>query len=289
MAVKPSPAVGRVARALHAIAQAPEGQLGLAEIARRTGESKPTVHSLLLALDAEGFVQRREPGPMYALGAALVALGDAARGSVTVLDAVEPELTALRDDLDISAMAGTVDGDELVVLSARSVAHPFGVKVGAGNRGPYRAPIGPIYCAWSDPAVQHAWCDRSVPRLSAATRRAILKELGLIRHRGWSATLLRSTEGGGVQRSAASKRGAANRVYGEATDDDLESESLLVVGISAPVWNMDGSIASSLALVGFDAPISGRSVRGLATRLVESSARATVRLGGRPRTEGGGE
>lgn len=264
MAVNPSPAAARVARLLNTLAEAPEGELPLAELVRRTGIRKPTAHSLLLGLAEEGFVARCGPRPSYRLGPALVSLASAAGHDVTLAEAVEPELARLGEQLQVSTMAGRPEGDEIVVLAARCLPHPFGFEVAAGTRVPLRPPIGGIYVAWSDEAAVRAWCERSEPPVADEQRAALGRDLAAIRRRGWSATIRRPAAGRVVLR--------------EATDDDLAGSGLTVVGVAAPVWGRGRRPACSLAAIGLAGPLDGEAVRALAADLVAAAARATSRL-----------
>ncbi len=73
--------VKSLARGIHilqALARSDEG-LRLSEVAERLELKPPTAHNLLGTLVSQGFAVRREPGPLYALGPAAVALVDAHR------------------------------------------------------------------------------------------------------------------------------------------------------------------------------------------------------------------
>ena len=267
MAVTPSPAVARMAKLLRALGAGPEHELPLAEVARRTGVPKPTAHSLLLALVAEGFVERTGPVPTYRLGSALAELGDRARGAPTLLDVAAPEVARLHETLVVSAMAAVVEGDEIVTLTARCVPHPFGFEVVAGARLALRAPVGTVYVAWSSERVVRRWLD-AAPSLTEARRNALERDLAAVRRRGWSATVH-------ARRSNARAPGAAR----EAMESDLAAEEVAVVGISAPVRGKNDAVVGSIALVGFVDPMPGSQVRRLATEVADAATRASARLG----------
>ena len=270
MAVAPSPAVARVAKLLRTLGAGPEHGLPLAEVARRSGVPKATAHSLLLALVAEGFVDRAGSVPTYRLGAALAELGDRARGAPTLLDVVAPEVARLHEKLIVSALAAAVEGDEIVVLTARCVPHPFGYDVVAGTRLALRAPVGTIYVSWSSDRVVRRWLE-AAPSLSDARRKALKRDLAAVRRRGWSATV-HTRRGNGRAPAGAH----------EATEDDLDAEHVAVVGISAPVRDTNNAVVGSIALVGFVDPMPGAQVRRLATEVVNTATRASARLGAPP-------
>jgi DNA-binding IclR family transcriptional regulator len=269
MAVAPSPAVARIASLLRTLGATPEAELPLAELARRSGVPKATAHSLLLALVAEGFVERTGPVPTYRLGAALVELGDLARGALDLLDVVAPEVVRLHESLGASAMGAAVEGDEVVVLAAQCVPHPFGYEVVAGSRLPLRAPVGPVYVAWSDEQDVRRWLD-AAPSLTEARRHALVRDLAAVRGRGWSATVQARRGNGRVP--------GATR---EATASDLAAAEVEVIGIGAPVREASGAVVGALALVGFRDPMPGAQVRRLGTEVAEAAGRASARLGAR--------
>lgn len=267
MAVAPSPAVARMAKLLRTLGAGPERELPLAELARRSAVPKPTAHSLLLALVAEGFVERTGPVPTYRLGAALAELGDRARGAPTLLDVAAPEVARLHETLAVSVLAAVVEGDEIVALTARCVPHPFGFEVVAGTRLALRAPVGTVYVAWSGERVVRRWLD-AAPSLSEARRNALERDLSAVRRRGWSATVH-------ARRGSGPAPGASR----EATDSDLAAEEVTVVGISAPVRDAKDAVVGSIALIGFVDPMPGSHVRSLAADVVDAATRASTRLG----------
>ncbi len=268
MAVTPSPAAARIASLLSTLADAPTGQVTLAELARRTGISKATAHSLLLGLVQESLVERAGEVPAYRLGPALVPLGKAADRSRDVAGLASRALTELTARYETSSMAGAIDGSEIVVIACQSVPHPFGLEVVTGRRVPLRAPTGTVYVAWSGEPAIHDWIQQANPPLPNPQVRRAIKDLALVRHRGWSATIRVRTAGSTSLR--------------EAREEDVTGRSMNVVGLSAPVWDNNGRISCALALIGFAEPITGGQLRGIAGELTASAARVTDQLLGKP-------
>jgi DNA-binding IclR family transcriptional regulator len=266
MAVIPSPAVARVAALLRTMGAAPARELPLAELARRSGVSKPTAHSLLLGLVAEGLVERVGPVPAYRLGPALVELGDLARREPTLLDAVAPEVARLRETLGASAMGAAVEDDEVVVLAAQCVPHPFGYEIVAGTRLALHAPIGPVYVAWSGDDAERRWLD-AAPSLNDARRNALARDLAAVRRRGWSATVR-------TRKAGDTRFGPMH----EIATTDLTAADITVVGISAPVRASSGAVVGCVALVGFVDPMPGSRVVEYAAEVVDAATRATARF-----------
>jgi DNA-binding IclR family transcriptional regulator len=266
VAVTPAPAIARMARLLRTMAAEPDRWWSLADLARATSTSKASAHGVLLALVDEGYVRRRDDPVSYALGPALVELGERAKSSVDLAGAAEPVLAALSRATDCTAMVGAVRGTELAVVAATSVPHPFGMTVEVGHRSPFTAPTGTVYAAWAEPGLIERWLERADPPLSARRRRELIRILDRVRTRGWSVTV-RST-------------GTAWRTR-EALDDDLAAPEIDVVGIGAPVVGTSGSMECSVAIVDLPPRLDGPRVQALATEVVGAAGALGRALGAR--------
>jgi DNA-binding IclR family transcriptional regulator len=270
MAVRPAPAVVRAGQLLAVMAAEPRTSFTLSELARRLGISRASCHPLVLGLADEGLVVRKNPQATYRLGPALLALGEAARDSLDVIDLADVELIRLRDQFGACAMAGSATGDTVLVLSAYPVPHPLGYTVTAGTRIPLKAPTGPIYVAWDSAEVISAWCDRSDAPLSQARRREMAQDLARIRHRGWSATI----------RPLGAARGRSSPF--QEFPGTQPPDSSPVTGISAPVWDRQGKLACTLALTAFPMDLAAGDIVKIAEVVREAAARVTSRAAGRP-------
>jgi DNA-binding IclR family transcriptional regulator len=260
---------------LKVLADDPAGGLSLSELARRIGAGRASCQTILLAMVDEGVVRRIEPGPTYALGAALVPIGEAARTSMAVIDVAAAELGALRDRFEATAIVSAASGDEIVVLASRAYAHPHGYSVPSGTRLRLAAPVGPIYVAWAAEAEVARWLDGAERPLSAGQRSRARADLGAIRERGWSAT---------VRMPSATGSDAA--AVGELTDREagrLRGRKLPVIGISAPVWQTGDAPACAIALTAFARDLSLREIKALASSVKAAADRVTTQVDGKPR------
>jgi DNA-binding IclR family transcriptional regulator len=267
VAVTPAPAIARMARLLRTMATEPERWWTLADLARATTTSKASAHGVLLALVDEGYVRRRDDPVSYALGPALVELGEQAKSSVDLAGAAAPVLAALSRATDCTAMVGAVRGVEITVVAATSVPHPFGMTVEVGHRSPFTAPMGTVYAAWAEPALVERWLDRAEPPLSARRRREVSRALDLVRERGWSVTVR--------------NHGTAWRTR-EALDADLAAPEVDVVGIGAPVVGTSGGMECSVAIVDLPPRLVGQRVRALAAEVVGAAGALSRALGAPP-------
>jgi DNA-binding IclR family transcriptional regulator len=278
MPVMPSPAVRRAARVLTVLASGPEKDLSLSEVARRAGLNKTSCQTLLLAMVADGLVARRETSRTYRLGPGLIRLGEAAKASLDFAELVDPELTALRDELGVTTMAGVVTGTDVVVTSVRTADHPLGLTVVPGHRVPLRAPVGPIYVAWAGEDAIERWLSRAEPGPTRADRQRYRQTVAEIRRRGYSATIRRSVSTNGRGATAGGAR-TIHAEYIEVAGDDDATYS--VVGMSAPVFDANGDLVCTIALSTLPDDLLASEIRVLGGRLRSSAERVMGRLGGR--------
>jgi DNA-binding IclR family transcriptional regulator len=271
-----SPAASRAAQVLKVLAAADERELPLSELARRVGVNRASCQTLLLALVDEGLVVRREPGPTYRLGPAMIHLGEAARTSLDAVGTARPALAALRDRFGVTAMAGVVAGREIVVAAVCDAPHPMGLTVVTGGRVALRAPVGPIYVAWSSDAVIDAWLRRAEPPLGRARAAQARRGLSDVRRRGYSVTV----------RGGRRARGALD--HEELGDMRSTEATQRVVGISAAAWDATGALACSLALTGFPDDLTPAEIARVGEAVHESAAGVSTMLGGAPPANGGG-
>ena len=125
MPIKPAPAVLRAMDVLECLAASGPSPPTMSEIARRTGQSKATCHSVLLALVAGGYVRRDPTSLAYSLGAGLINLGSLASSALKLPEVARHEMEMLSEDLGVSTAAAIASGTHLVVISASGPAQPF--------------------------------------------------------------------------------------------------------------------------------------------------------------------
>jgi DNA-binding IclR family transcriptional regulator len=263
MPVQPSPAVQRAALVLNTLADDPERDWGLTELARTLDSHPASCHTVLLALVEAGMVQRRGTRATFRLGPALVPLGERAQRAIGIVELAEPELTALRDRYGATAMLGMVSDSTIIAVSVFPAPQPLGYGIVPDMAVPFKAPIGSLYVAWESEETIDAWIRRSRPEIPSTRERTLKSDLGVIRARGWSAT----TRSDG-QRGLSAYREVRNR--------DLEGD-LLLVGISAPVLDRNGAVACSLALSTFSERVPGIRLLEMAGELMKSAQRLSGR------------
>jgi DNA-binding IclR family transcriptional regulator len=220
---------------------------------------------MLLGLVEEDFVLRSEADLTYTLGPELITLGRAADRGVDLVSVVEPELDTLSSRFQVSAIAAVAESDHVAVIASRSAAHPLGYTVAVTTTLPLRAPVGPVYVAWSRAERIEGWLDRADPPLDSTQRKALLDDLATVRRRGWSATI--------THRS----RSKGDVVTRELRDRDIAAEHLEVLGVSAPVLVEDAMICS-LALVAIPDRRRGEDVVAMGEALRTACRRVSDHL-----------
>lgn len=136
---EPVPAKGPVDKAMEVmevLAAAP-GPHRLAEVARRTGLSKPTVHRHLRTMAENGFALA-EAGGSYQAGPRLLGLAAAALHASPDLRLARPLLTDLRERTGHLAYYAVRDADEVVCLACSEPVRGHRAGVAPGDRLPLR-------------------------------------------------------------------------------------------------------------------------------------------------------
>jgi DNA-binding IclR family transcriptional regulator len=182
--------VDRACSLLFALGATPGGA-SLARLSRETGLHKSTACRLLATLAAAGLVRQVPPDDRYLLGAALPALGDAARAHLLDGHLVHAVLTWLRDETGETVHLGMPDRFELVYLDKVESGQSLQVASRIGARAPlYCTGLGKAYLANVSPQVLADFL--STVRLERRTPHTIVDpdlfrvEMATIRRRGWS-------------------------------------------------------------------------------------------------------
>jgi len=280
-----APAVERAVAVLNLLAAHPQQRFTLSEIARDLTLNKATLHAILGALTDEGYLVRDPAVKSYALGPALVALGNSAVSTYPAAECAVPEMRALTDELALDCVASAAISDEIVILARAGVPRPFGVYIQAGQRLPLAPPLGAVFVAWSDDAVVDRWLSKLGAPPKKATVDHFKRALQGVRARGYSVGLEGSrrprrartaTQGGSLEDEV---RGVQLEEY--ALIDIEPKEMYFVNHIGAPAFGPDGEVAIALFLIGFTGTVSGSEVERDANRLLQAAARVTKEIHGR--------
>lgn len=231
--------VGRALDVLEVLAEE-GGDVGLSDLAARTGLPYGTVHRLLRTLASRGYV-RQNDDRKYALGAALLRLGDAAERLFALR--ARPYLAQLVDISGETANLAVLEGDAAVYASQVQSRHRLRIFAEVGRHVlPHCTAVGKILLAWrSEDEVERILRRTGLPRRTSHTITrlpAMLDELSKVRAAGYArdngeeeidvhclaVPVWQPDPSGGRDRvvAAMSISGPASRIDGLAVDDLVE-------------------------------------------------------------------
>jgi DNA-binding IclR family transcriptional regulator len=287
-----APAVERAVSVLNYLAAHPGERFSLSEIARDLKLNKATLHAILGALTDAGYLVREREQKTYALGAALVALGNSAVTSTPAADHAMPEMQALTDELGLDCVASSAIHDEIVILARTGTPRPFGINVQPGQRLPLSPPLGTVFVAWSGSGEIERYLARVGPSVSKERLERYRRAVTAVRARGYSVGL----EGPpSPPRAASSRSRAAAASHAPTLEEsvrgvEIEEYALIDLDraasyrlnhIGAPVFGPEGEIALGLFLIGFLGGVPAERVPEYAARLKTACERVTKAIHGR--------
>jgi len=183
-----SQSVERALAVLAAVAEV-DGDVGVTDVASRTGLSVSTAHRLLRAMVDAGFVAQEPVTERYHLGSTLVAIGRRAEARLG-FDRMLPRLEALAARTGESVNLGTRVGDELLIVLHVASSHPLRFDQPVGSRVPVHASAmgKALLAAAPDPARAVAALGRLRPLTGATltTPEGLLRDVDTARRRGWA-------------------------------------------------------------------------------------------------------
>lgn len=220
-----SSTVNRALRVLAEIGSEPEG-VTATELANRTDVNRVTVHRILAAFKAHGFVRQPVPGGPYRLGFKFLDLAERVLADVDAAQVAYPLLEELAERSGETCHLAMLDGATAVYVA--KVESPQAVRLVSriGKRVPlYCTSLGKAVLAACEPEVAEPLLDaQSFERVTATTitsKEALLEDLDAIRARGYSIDLGENEDG--VRCVGAAVMGRNGRPFG-------------AISISGPEW-----------------------------------------------------
>ena len=270
----------RAADLLNFLAAHPDEPLTYSELSSRLGINPASTHNLLMALTECGYLSRDPKSRTFSLGAALVAIGDAALRGNPIVDEARVAMAKLAKELDMGAVALVrAGGDALCIARAgprRARVDPPEV----GQRIPIAAPLVSVFVAWAPDEEVERWLQRgSASRAVPQRARAILER---VRRRGYSVALEvpgRRRVGQLIAELAEHPHSAELRQQLHETIGELgrgayqlrEQEGLEqnISTITAPVFDRHGEVAVAVSLQVFARALDPKGVAAIGERLLD--------------------
>ena len=179
--------LNRAVDLLNAFTEGPGSTHSLAEIARRTGLPKPTLHRLLAALDVLGLVEKTPAG--YQLGIRLFELGEHVPRKQKLREAALPFLQDLFEASHDTVHLAVLDGTDVVYLERIRGHRPINVASRVGGRLPaYCTGVGKALLAFNPEAAMKALAMPLAARTpyTITNHQVLAEELTRIRQTGLS-------------------------------------------------------------------------------------------------------
>lgn len=219
--------------------------LGVTQIAEKLGLYKSTVHRILGALEAKGFVRRDGAAGRYHLGLKTLELASVYLTSGDVPSVAYHEMLTLRDRAQETVSLYVRDGMERVRV--QRAEGPLAVRrvVGLGERLPlYLGASGKVLLAWA-PLAERGWLlERTLP--PEFDRQSFEQMLDLAVDRGWATSLEEREEG--------------------------------VASVAAPVLDRAGRCVAALAISGPVSRFAPEDAHRLGQMVLESARAISLRL-----------
>ena len=287
---RPAPSVERTVTLLKYLAEHPRERFTLSDIARRLEFNKATCHAMLNELVSQGMLIRHPADKAYMLGPALVNLGTAAAIDANeALDIARGEMRAIREELDVTCVASSMIGNDIVVLARADVSRPIFGYLPVGHRNPATPPYGGEFFAWAREDEVELWLDRHEPRLTVAQRDAYYSALDRIRLEGCQIAHIEHVM---ALRKILSRISALDgakeleKTLARISDQtellenpDISSIASPVMAIKAPIFGPSGRVMLTLNVSQFDDPTPS-DIRRYKERLLEGTRRVTSALHG---------
>jgi IclR family acetate operon transcriptional repressor len=226
--------VAKALRLIDLVAAAPPEGLTLSDIARQADMSKSAGYGLVRTLVDAGFLRTIEPGPRYALGLALVRLGDQAGRQLPMSQATDPILQELRRETGLTIRLAQIDDGYPVFIQRYDGTGAVRFHAPLGIRElPHSSAAGKaILAALPGDEVQRIAAESGLPRHTRKTitdLETLQRDLALIRQRGYAVDDEEDVEG--VFCVAATFYDHAGRCAGAVSATGIKSDM--------PAWRVE--------------------------------------------------
>ena len=254
-APKPNKVMKSVDRALGVLRYftVAEPELGLAEITRRTGLDKATVHRILTALSRNGLLEQISVSKKYRLGAEALRLARVREASIPISAIITPVLNHLAAETGETAHATLGSGDGMLCIGISEPQRATRVHVDPSAMLPfYASASGQAYSAYVEAerlkdileVNQYEVFTNATPK----DERDFLRRIETARENGFA---------------------VAHGTFEEDT-----------VGVAAPFFDAGGKAIGAVAVAGLSARMDGEALARTGAMVCAAAKEVTRQLGG---------
>ncbi|HEX5077742.1 MAG TPA: IclR family transcriptional regulator, partial [Geminicoccaceae bacterium] len=184
-------AVDRAFALLEVMAQYPD--LGVTDLAERTGNTKSLVFRLLYTLEQRGYVQKSPDARTYSLGYRTLFLAEHTRRQSALIAAAAPVLDELAHATRENALLVVREDLHAVCIAMRESPQPLRLFAQVGRHVPLHAGGGPkILLAFAPEEVRRAILERPLEGFTATSiidHQKLARTLGEIRQAGFTLSI----------------------------------------------------------------------------------------------------
>jgi DNA-binding IclR family transcriptional regulator len=267
---------------LNFLAAHPGESFAYSQLAQRLQINLASTHNLLIALVECGYLTRRASDRSFALGPALVALGDAALRENPAVEQARVHMRRLSRELGRETLAFVRAGSDVLCIARAGPAQAPGRTMRVGQRVPLMAPLSSVFVAWASEDEIESWLVRGgAPRREQRRQRKILSR---VRARGFSIALeVAARRQIGDLLDELAERPHSEALRGEMRDVIRElgrtsyqlgegrSGAAGISTLTAPVFDRHGLVELALTLQVFEHGLSGRQIDALGKRLLRAA------------------
>jgi len=270
----------RAADLLNFLAAHPDEALTYSELSSRLGINQASTHNLLMALAECGYLSRDPKRRTFSLGAALIAIGDAALRQNPIVDQARIEMAKLAKELGMGAIALVRAGTDALCIARAGPRRAPVDPPEVGQRVPIMAPLASVFVAWSQEEDIEQWLLRgSTSRNQQDGAREILER---VRNRGYSvalevpgrrrvgeliAELAEDPHSSPLRKQLHATIGELGRGSYQLREVDGRRESIST--ITAPVFDRHGAVCLGVSLQVFAHGLDPREVAAIGDRLLQ--------------------
>lgn len=230
------------------VATAPD--LGVTELARRSGNTKARAYRLLTTLEGRHFVERHGDPAVYRLGTQSLMVGLAAKEQIGLITHAQRHLKELSEQFNETTQLRILDGLESVCVALVESTRDLRVGTYVGRRRPlYAGASGKVLVAFGSDELRRAVVEGTFQKFTPNTpsKTKLSQELAKIRAQGYATSI------------------------GEVTSE--------VTAVAAPVRDATGEVIATIGLSVPNTRAGEKALKGYIAAVVKQAATLSKELG----------